>query len=262
MPRYCYSVVFSDQTGRHVLERFAAHDSARSATDFARSVLLDVLASNPRLRDEFVGVNVYDFDAPGIGAPEQIIGSCTVLDLDQGPFPANLLSVSYHTYYIISADYDDLADDAVLGERGLDIVTGTPYGLVVPGAGPVLKIRTGHSDGWITVDVESLRGEPPDDQRAWEAVEQVTLQPRGELLLASWRMEPAAHFPSLASGARDGYVAVRVSARDRDRPPAGVDSRRRPVEHHRVQTWPVAGPAARIVIKRDSTTARWESLTP
>ena len=262
MPRYCYDVLFSDQSGRHALEHYNAHDSPQSATEFARSVLLDMLASNPRLSDAMVGVNVYDFEAPGVGTPEKIIGRFTVLDLDQGPFPANLLNVAYHTYYIISADYDDMADDAVLGERGLDIVTGTPYGLVVPGEGPALKIRTGHSGGWITVDVEALQAEPFDDLHAWEAVEQVTLQLEGLLLLADWRMEPAADFPWLASGAEDGYVAVRVSARDRDRPPTGIDSRRHPVEHHRVQTWPVAGPSARIVLKRDPTTAYWESLTP
>jgi hypothetical protein len=261
MPRYCYSVVIGDQSGRHVLEHFDAHDSPQSATEFARGVLLDVLASNPRLSEAFVGVNVYDFEAPGIGTPEKIIGHVTVLDLDQGPFPANLLWVSYHTYYIISADYDDLDDDAVLGGHGQEMVTGTPYGLVVPGEGPALKIRTGHSAGYITVDVEHLQAEPPDDHHAWGAVEQVTLQPQGLLLLADWRREVAADFPYLASGAEDGYVTVRVSARDRDRPHTETDSRRHPVEHHRVQAWPAAGPSDRIVLERDSTTAYWESRT-
>jgi hypothetical protein len=263
MPRYCYNVVITDQNGRRVLERPDARDSPQSSTEFARSVLLDVIASDPELRenDAYVGVNVYDFDTTGISTPEKIIGRFSVLDLDQAPFPANLMKVSYLTYYIISADYDDLFADAVLGDAGLDITTGTPYGLIVPGEGPAVKIRTGHSHGWITFDVEYLPAEPPDDLGAWEAVEQVTLEPAGLLRVADWRMEFVADFPPLTSDADHDYLAVRVSARDRNRPQAGVDSRRHPVEHHRVQIWPVPGLSARIVLKRDSTTEYWESQT-
>ena len=148
------------------------------------------------------------------------------------------------------------------GRRGLDITTGTPFGLIIPGDGPALKIVTGHSGGWISVDIERLQAEPADDLSAWEAVEQVTLQPQGLLLLANWRTEFAADFPPLANSAEDAYVAVRVSARDRDRPRTGVDSRRHPVEHHRVQTWPVAGLSPRVVLKRDSITSSLESCAP
>jgi hypothetical protein len=262
LPRYCYNVVFNDGTGRRVLERFDAHDSAESPAEFGRRVLLDVLASNPGLNDAFVNVNVWDFDAPGIREPAKIIGSFSVHDLDQGPFLANQLQVSFHTYYIISAGYDDFPDDAVLGHDGLDVVSGVPYGLVVPGEGPALKIRTGHSDGWITLDTEILDAAPGADLDAWEAMEEATPRPQGELRVADWQQSPADGFPDLAGPARSGYLTIRVSARGRDAPrPAygGRHPRRFPMEHHRVQAWPAEGPSAHAVVKRDTTTASWES---
>jgi hypothetical protein len=117
-----------------------------------------MLASNPELSD----------GRTRVGDPAKIIGRFSTNDLDQGPFPANQLHVSsFHTYYIISTGYDDLTDDAVLGPEGLDVVSGVPYGLVVPGEGPALRVRTGHQEGWITLDTEILNADPGADLEAW-----------------------------------------------------------------------------------------------
>lgn len=226
-------------------------------------MLLDFLAMNPELATAFVGVNVWDSDSDGVGKASFIIDQFSVLDLDKGPFPKNQVEISFHTYYIVSAGYGDFDDDAVLGGRGTDVVSGVPYGLVVPGEGPALKIRTGHEGGWITLGLEALTAEPARDLEAWDAVEQATLRPIGPLHVTSWNLEPA-DGADLASLAAAEYVTIRVSARGRDSSETPGDGsthpRRVPVEHHRVQAWPVNGPAPRVVMKRDATTRYWESL--
>jgi hypothetical protein len=226
-------------------------------------MLLDFLAMRPELATAFVNVNVWDSGAGGVGNASFIIAQCSVFDLDKGPFPENQVEVAYYAYYIVSAGYGDIIADPVLGEEGSDVVLGLPYGLVVPGEGPALKIRTGHQGGWITLDTEALQAEPAGDLDAWDAVEQATLRPMGLLRVTHWNREPADGAGDLASLAAAEYVTIRVSARGRDseiRTDHSKNPRRFPVEHHRVQAWPVTGPAPRAVMKRDATTRQWESL--
>jgi hypothetical protein len=262
VPRYAYNIVFNKGGTREGIERFDAHHFPGAPAEFARTMLLDFLATRPDLATAFAIVNVWDFDKDGIGNPSLMIGRFSTFDLDKGPFPENQVHVAYHTYYIVSAGYSDFPDDAVLGEGGTDVVSGMPYGLVVPGEGPALKIRTGHAAGWVTVDLEALQAEPAGDLDAWDAVEQATLRPIGPLHVTHWNMEPASGVGDLASLGAAEYVTIRVSARRRDAVIAGNRSknpRRFPVEHHRVQAWPTDGPAPRVVMKRDATTVQWES---
>ena len=262
MPRYSYNVVFNRTGTREVIQRFDAHPFSGPPAEFARANLLDYLAVHPELATAFVNVNVWDSDKDGVGSPSLIIAQFSVFDLDEAPFPENQVQTGYCTYYIVSAGYDDFPDDAVLGGHGTDVVSGTPYGLVVPGEGPALKIRTGHPWGWITLDLAALRAEPALDLDAWDAVEQATLRPMGPLRVTHWNMEPADGAGDLAGLVAAGYVTIRVSARGRDsKTPAdhSKNPRRVPVEHHRVQAWPVNGPEPRVVMKRDATTRYWES---
>jgi hypothetical protein len=261
--RYSYNILISQTGHREDIERYDTHPYSGTPEEFARAMLLDFLALNPELSTAIVSVNVWDSDKDGVGNPSFIIGQFSVYDLDEGPFPENQVEISYHTYYIVSAGYSDFDDDAVLGGQGTDVVYGMPYGLVVPGEGPALKIRTGHSDGWITLDLEALTAEPARDLEAWDAVEQATLRPTGALCVTNWNLEPAGGAGDLASLAAAEHVTIRVSARGRDTETPRYGSthpRRLPVEHHRAQAWPVDGPAPRLVMKRDATTRTWESL--
>ena len=262
MPRYGYNVVFNSNAGRGRADYFEPVEYSGLAAEFAKATLLRVLARNPGLADALVAVNVWDAAVGEVGYARPYDASFTTWDLDDFTPPPNLLYASFHTYYLLSTGYDDYPDDAVLGDDGQEINTPLPYGLVVPGEGPALKIRTGHNAGWITVDAEILDHAPDDDLASWEAAEQVTIKPQGELRLTAWNNELTASFPDLGGLAEAGYLAIRVSARGRDRPlppVSGDDPRRHPVEHHRIQTWPAASPSPRTVLKKDAVSVYWES---
>jgi hypothetical protein len=177
------------------------------------------------------------------------------------PVPDNLLEIDHYTYYIAARDFD-VAADRVLGGSGTDVTHGVPQGLIVAGAGPGLKIRTGHQSGYITLDVRRTAAEPAADRSAWDAIEQATIGPLTRAGIFNDRLEIQEQFPDLAGGRRTEYLAVRVSARGRDtttaRSPA-ADPRRFPLEQHLVEAWPAAGPAPREIYQRDETTAYWES---
>jgi GNAT superfamily N-acetyltransferase len=188
--------------------------------------------------------------------------------LDEGPFDPDQIHVAFGHYHVLATGYDLFADP-VLGYEGTDYRHGTPYGLIVPGAGPGLRIRTGH-DGWITLNVVRRRREAVADLSAWDAVEQVTLQPAGQVRVADQLGEIQEHFPDLAGGRDAGYLAVRVSVRGRDQQvltARAINPRRTPVEHHRIEAWPAPAASPRVVLKRDEFSRAWEAsagapLTP
>jgi hypothetical protein len=202
---------------------------------------------------------VWDADRDDRGVAGSIIGHMSNWDLDEGPFPANQVNTGFGWYYVLSPEYM-VVDDAVLGMDGRDITHGTPYGLVVPGEGPALKVRTGHEHTWITLDVAVLDREPEPDPDAWEAIEQAVIEPSGQVRVAhqDGRVQP--QYPDLTVGRDLRYLAVRVSVRGRDRPSSSsaVHPRHRPVEDHFVEAWPVSGPAPWHVLKRDAMTRDWE----
>jgi GNAT superfamily N-acetyltransferase len=179
---------------------------------------------------------------------------------DEGPFDPDQIHVAFGHYHVLTTEYDLFADP-VLGYEGTDYRHGTPYGLIAPGAGPGLRIRTGH-DGWITLNVVRHRREPVADLAKWEAAEQVTIQPAGQVRVADQLGEIQEHYPDLAGGRGDGYLAVRVSVRGRDQQvltARGINPRRTPVEHHLIEVWPVPAPGPRVVLKRDEFSRAWEA---
>src|SRR5258707_13651245 len=69
-------------------------------------------------------------------------------------------------------------------------------------------------------------------------------------------------YPDLRGGHDTGYLAIRVSVRGRDKhgmPASPLHPRRTRLEDHLIDAWPVAGPASRVVPKRDEFSRRWEN---
>lgn len=262
MPNYAYGIVHTTPNGtRGVENHLTPHSFTGTAEEFGRATLLDFLTLNQSLSEEFVVVNVWDSELQGVGEATTRAAMVSSHDLDSGPFPTNQLDIDHFTYYVISDDWD-MPHDEVLGEFGTDIRYTEPNGLVVPGSGQALKIRTGHQCGYITLDVSILDSGPTSDPAAWEAVEQATIRAEGEVRICDWLMSCQDHFPDLTGGRRTGYLTVRVSARGRDDKITrgnAVHPRRVPLEHHLIETWPTAAPAPREVLKRDETTRYWES---
>jgi hypothetical protein len=184
-------------------------------------------------------------------------------DLDTAAVAGNLLPIDHSTYYVVSReDAYDFADDHILGGHGADNVHGMPQGLVVPGSGPALKIRTGHQWGYITVDVSLVESGPAPDLGAWDAIEQATIRPHAQVDICDWLFSARGQFPDLTGGRRVEYLTIRVSARGRDakaNPVPALKARRTPVEHHLIQAWPAFAPLPREVLKRDQTTCYWEA---
>jgi hypothetical protein len=266
MRRYVHNVVYLEGTDRQVVPPDEPRQYPGSAADYARVALRGWLAGHPEHVGSLVVVNVWDADDPGAGEPGRILVQLSNADLDEGPFDPDQVHVAAGHYHLVSSGYDLFNDDPVLGYGGTDYVYGTPYGLIAPGEGPALRIRAGHQHGWIALTVVLCDAEPPADTAAWEAVEQVTLVPAGELRVADdlGRVQP--QYPDLTGGRTAahlaGHLAVRVSARGRDatRPPPTADSARRtPTERHRVEAWPVSAAAPRQVLKRDRLTRRYET---
>lgn len=232
------------------------------AAEFARKTLLAWLAANSEHAHGVVVVNVWDAGQEGAGLAENIRCQLSNQDLDEGPFDPDQIYVEYGQYHVLSPGFD-LFDDPVLGYEGTDATRGTPYGLIAPGAGPGLRIRAGH-DGWITLDVVVRESEPTTDLAGWEAAEQVTMRPAGEVRVADQLGEIEPHYPDLTGGREIEHLAVRVCVRGRDTftpPAAGTNSRRTPVEHHLIEAWPVASAAPRVVLKRDQFSRDWEKGT-
>jgi hypothetical protein len=134
----------------------------------------------------------------------------------------------------------------------------------VPGEGPALAIRTGHIGCWISLQVARRDSEPAAELEEWEAVEQVTMKPVGEVrVIAGLIGKIEDHYPDLRGGHDTGYLAIRVSVRGRDKsgiPVSPLHPRRTPLEDHLIEAWPAAGPAPRVVLKRDEFSHRRETL--
>ena len=87
--------------------------------------------------------------------------------------------------------------------------------------------------------------------------------PPGEVLIAPLMGKDEDHYPDLRGGHDTEYVAIRVSARGRDKPGVvtALNPRRYPVEEHLIEAWPVTAPALRAVVKRDELTRQLENST-
>ena len=144
----------------------------------------------------------------------------------------------------------------MLGFEGTDYLDGTPHGLVVPGQGPGLRIKAGHKYGWITLHVAQHESEPPADVTQWEAIEEATIEPTGEVRVADDAGNIQQPYPDLTGGRHLAYLTIRASVRGRD---SQQDPRRTPVEHHLIEAWPATEPAPHRVLKRDNLSRRYEA---
>jgi hypothetical protein len=258
MPNYVYNVVYRGKK-KGVVQKMEPQNFPGSAQDFARGKLLTWMADNSENANWLVVVNVWDADREGAGVPAKIVCQLSNHDLDEGPFDPDQIYVLYGQYYVYSAGYD-LFEDPVLAPGGTDSIPGTPYGPVVPGEGPALAIRTGHIGCWISLQVARRDSEPAAELEEWEAVEQVTMKPAGEVRVIAGLIEKVEdHYTDLRGGHDTGYLAIRVSARGRDKsgiPASPLHPRRTPLEDHLIEAWPAAGPAPRVVLKRDESSRR------
>jgi hypothetical protein len=260
MPRYAHNVV-CHQSDNPVIWNLEPRSFPGSADAFAMATLVAWLHAHQELADKYVTVNVWDSDQPGAGDPSNIIAQLSNDELDEGPFDPNQIYVDYGHYHVLSAGYNLFDDDPVLGYGGTDYGRGTLYGLIVPGAGPGLRIRAGHT-GWITLNVARYAAEPSTDLTQWEASEQVVVTPAGEVRIADQMGELESHYPDLAGGGTVEYLAIRVSVRGRGAPepmPGPTHPRRTPLEEHLIEAWPATGPAGHAVLKRDVFSRNWES---
>jgi hypothetical protein len=258
MSNYAFNVVATDSRAgsRPVTWHRGPRAFAGTADQFAQAVLRDVMSRDPRLSGELVVVNVWDSDREGVFVPHDIAGRA--FHDPHEPQRPDEIPVGYFTYYVSSAEYA-VMEDAVLGADGTARSHGICAGLIVPGAGPVLQIMTGHQYGWITLHTSWYEREPEPDLAAWEAVEQVTIRPQGPVRVYSQEWVLQEHYPDLAGGLDPEYLTIRVSARGRDEH-SGERGRdpSRPGERHRIQAWSAAAPAPRLIIKRDQTSRYWE----
>jgi hypothetical protein len=253
MPNYVYNVVYRGKRNG-VTRNMEPQGFPGTAQGFAREKLLTWMADNSENASRLVVVNVWDADREGAGDAGHIMCQLSNHELDEGPFDPDQINVPYGQYYIFSAGYHFLHDDPVLATGGAGSTPGAPYSLIVPGQGPALAIRTGH-EGWISLKVALLDAESAPEPAEWEAIEQVTMQPAGEVRIIADIMEDFAdQYPDLRGGHDTGYLAIRASVRGRDKPglPASpLHPRRIPLEDHLIEAWPVAGPEPHAVIKRD-----------
>jgi len=257
MPNYVYGVVYRGKKGG-VIKYMEPQSFPGSAQEFARDKLLAWMADHQQNANWLVVVNVWDADQEGAGVAANIV--CQLSNHDEGPFDPDQIYVEYGLYYVYSAGYD-LFDDTVLVPDAGDSIP--PNGLVVPGAGPTLAIRTGHNGGWISLKIARHDAEPAADLDHWEAIEQVTIKPAGEVRVRADLVGPVEdQYPDLRGGHDCEYLTIRASARGRDRrigvPASPLHPRRAPVEHHLIETWPATGPAPRAVLKRDEVSRRLE----
>jgi hypothetical protein len=262
MPNYVYNVVYRGKRGG-VIREMEPQSFPGSAKEFARGKLLAWMADNSENANWLVVVNVWDADREGAGVAANRICQLSSRQLDEGPFDSDQIYIPYGIYYIYSVGYDFFEDDPVLAPGGTASFSGTPYGLIAPGEGPALAIRTGHEGCWISLKVAQRDAEPAADLAAWEAVEQVTIRPTGEVrVIADFVGKIEDQYPDLRGGHDTGYLAIRVSVRGRDKPGIPASSlhpRRTPLEDHLIEAWPVAGPAPHVVLKRDEFSRRWEN---
>lgn len=261
VPNYAYVIVHTLNGGKVVEKHLTSHAFTGTADEFGRVALRDFIRGHS-LSNEFAALMVWDSEQEGVGDMRHRTALITTDDLDSEPFPRAWLEIDHYTYYVASGDYS-ASDDEVLGGRGADVAYGVPQGLIVQGSGPVLKVRAGHQSGYIAVDVRIADSAPVADLAAWEAVEQATIRPRAEVHVYDHGWSFQDHFPDLTGGRRTEYLTVRVSTRGRGTEITrshAVNSRRVPLEHHLIEAWPVAAPAARDVLKRDETTHYWEQV--
>jgi len=260
MPNYVHNVVYRGKKEGVIWKR-EPQSFPGSAQDFAREKLLTWMADNSGNANWLVVINVWDADREGAGEPSHIICQLSNHQLDEGPFDADQINVPYGQYRIYSVGYE-LLDDPVFIAEGTDSIHLKPYGLIAPGEGPALAIWAGH-EGWISLKIARQDAEPAAELERWEAVEQVTIKPTGEVRVADIMGKIEDHYPDLRGGHDTGYLAIRVSVRGRGKPglPASaLHPRRTPLEDHLIQTWPVTGPAPRVVLKRDEFSRRFDDL--
>jgi hypothetical protein len=256
MPNYVYNVVYRKER-REVIWKMEPEDFPGTAREFARGKLLAWLADNSESASQITiaGVNVWDADQKGAGNPKHIICQLSSDQLDEGPFDPDTVYVPYMSYYISEVDYDFFEDDIALMSEGAQ-------GLIVPGDGPAIEIRTGGEGRWISRKAALRDSDPDPDLDTWEAIEQVAIEVADPVRFTD---KPGGMDPGLTDlrGGRDSeYLAIRVSVRGRDKrtmPASGLNPRRTPWEHHLIETWPAAAPAPHVVLKRDETSRYWES---
>lgn len=254
MPNYVYNVGYFEEAGRQVAWQLDPQHYQGSPANFARTVLVAWLEQNPQHADKLAVVSVWDTDLDGVGVPGSTLARLSTSELDEGPFDPNQLFIQFGHYHILAAGYALLENDSVLGSEGTANRYVSPHGVIVPGAGPAVRIRAGHKYGWITLRVALHGAEPPPETTPWEAVEQVTMGPAGEVRVADDAGRIVPHYPDLAGG-RHLHLAIRVSVRGRSsgEPRHGAASpRRTPVEDHLIEAWPTAAAAPYRVLKRDS----------
>jgi hypothetical protein len=186
MPNYVYNVVFRGKKGG-VIWKMEPQSFPGSAEEFARGKLLTWMADNSENANEIVVVNVWDADREGAGDPDKKIVQMSNHQLDGGPFDPDQINVPCGQYSIYSVGY-----------------------------GPALAIRAGH-EGWISLQVALRDAERAAELEGWEAVEQVTMKPTGEVRVADLTGKVEDHYPDLRGVHDTGYLAIRVSVRGRDR---------------------------------------------
>jgi hypothetical protein len=253
MPHFAYNVVYIRGTVRSVERHLEYHDFPGGAREFARATLQAWLERAGEHPDQFAVVNVWDADRGGVGVAGNIIASADSDDLDKGPFDPDQIWLSFAHYHVVSAGYDMFGADPVLGFHGTSYVYGRPPGLIVAGQGPALRVMAGHKSGWITLQVALHGTQPPADTTRWEAVEEATVTPVGEVRVADHTGNVHQHYPDLTGGRDLAHLTIRISVRGREaRPTPGAGSqRRRPLEHHLIETWPATAMLPRRVLKRD-----------
>ena len=258
MPRYSYNVGATDRRSR--TSGVTWHREPRvfpgTADEFARTVLQELIAGDPRMAGEYITVTVWDNDRPGAGDFSHV--AARARNSPEEPRRTDEISMDFFQYYVASTGYDVSADE-ILGLDGLEWSHGTRAGLIVASQGPAMLIRTGKQFGYLTVEASRFDREPEPDLDDWEAVEQVVVQPEGPIRVFTNEWVPQEQYPDLADGVGRGCLTIRVSARGRDAN-SGLRGRPadRPEEQHRIQVWPAAGPAPRQVLRRDQTSRYWE----
>jgi len=253
MPHYVHNVVYYQDGAATVLWHMEPEAFAGSPEEFARTTLLAWLTDNEEHAQLFVTVNVWDSDRPGPGIPANILAQLSSDDLDEGPFDPEQLYADYGQYRIVVIGADPIRVDLTTRDSEADDMPSSVDDLIAVDEWPGLQVRTGHT-GWITLRVALSDSEPSDDLTQWDGVEQVVIGVPGEVRIADFTGEVEEHYPDLTQGHHVGHLAIRVSVRGRTSPEpvaTATHPRRTPLEEHRVEAWPVAHPAPRVILKRD-----------
>ena len=261
MPNYAYNVVYLCESVRRVERHLEPHSFPGDASEFALTTLRGWLRRADERSDPFVVVNVWDADRGGVGIAGNIVARASSTDLNEEPVDPGLIYVKFAHYHVLATGYMLFDDDPVLGFDGADYAHGTRHGLVVPGRGPGLRIKAGHKYGWIALRLALHNSEPRPDITRWEAIEEATIEPTGEVRIADDAGNIHQHYPDLTDGRETAYLTIRVSVRGRDfqAPTLGtVRHQHTPLEHHLIEAWAAPAPAPWRALKRDNLSRRFD----